>query len=29
MNALEEKERKEANERYLEKLKSELITQAQ
>jgi hypothetical protein len=29
MNALEEQERKEANERYLEKLKTELITQAQ
>jgi hypothetical protein len=29
MNALEEQERKQANERYLEKLKSELITQAQ
>jgi hypothetical protein len=29
MNALEEQERKEANERYLEKLKSELITPAQ
>jgi hypothetical protein len=29
MNALEEKERKEANERYLEKLKNEFIPQAQ
>ena len=29
MNALEEQERKEANERYLEKLKNELTTQAQ
>ena len=29
MNALEEQERKEANERYLEKLKNEFITQAQ
>ena len=29
MDALEEKERKEANERYLEKLKNEMTTQAQ
>jgi len=29
MDALEEQERKQANERYLEKLKNELITQAQ
>jgi hypothetical protein len=29
MNALEEQERKQANERYLEKLKNELIMEAQ
>jgi hypothetical protein len=29
MDALEEQERKQANERYLEKLKSELVTQSQ